>query len=98
MILQGHLDMVCEKEPDCAKDMDAEGLDLFVDGDVIGAKGTTLGSDDGIAVAMALAALEDEDPVPSPAGGGADHRGGDRNAGRGGAGCVAFAGPHHAEY
>ncbi len=60
VILQGHLDMVCEKEPDCAKDMDAEGLDLFVDGDVIGAKGTTLGSDDGIAVAMALAALEDE--------------------------------------
>ena len=60
VILQGHLDMVCEKEPDCAKDMDAEGLDLFVGGDVIGAKGTTLGSDDGIAVAMALAALEDE--------------------------------------
>ena len=38
VILQGHLDMVCEKEPDCAKDMDTEGLDLFVDGDVIGAK------------------------------------------------------------
>ena len=32
VILQGHLDMVCEKEPGCAKDMDAEGLDLFVDG------------------------------------------------------------------
>ena len=65
VILQGHLDMVCEKEPDCAKDMDTEGLDLFVDGDVIGAKGTTLGSDDGIAVAMALAALEDE-TLPHP--------------------------------
>ena len=41
------------------KDMDKEGLDLFVDGDLVGAKGTTLGGDDGIAVAMALAALED---------------------------------------
>ena len=59
VILQGHVDMVCEKEADCAKDMDKEGLDLFVDGDLVGAKGTTLGGDDGIAVAMALAALED---------------------------------------
>ena len=59
VILQGHVDMVCEKEAGCAKDMDKEGLDLFVDGDLVGAKGTTLGGDDGIAVAMALAALED---------------------------------------
>ena len=59
VILQGHVDMVCEKEAGCAKDMDKEGLDLFVDGDLVGAKGTTLGGDDGIAVAMALAVLED---------------------------------------
>ena len=59
VILQGHVDMVCEKEAGCAKDMDKEGLDLFADGDLVGAKGTTLGGDDGIAVAMALAALED---------------------------------------
>ena len=59
VILQGHVDMVCEKEAGCAKDMDKEGLDLFVDGDLVGARGTTLGGDDGIAVAMALAALED---------------------------------------
>lgn len=65
VILQGHLDMVCEKEPGCVKDMDAEGLDLFVEGDVVGARGTTLGSDDGIAVAMALAALEDR-TMPHP--------------------------------
>ena len=65
VILQGHLDMVCEAEPGCPKDMDAEGLELFVDGDVVGAKGTTLGGDDGIAVAMALAALEDES-LPHP--------------------------------
>ena len=65
VILQGHLDMVCEAEPGCPKDMDTEGLELFVDGDVVGAKGTTLGGDDGIAVAMALAALEDES-LPHP--------------------------------
>lgn len=58
VMIQGHIDMVCEKEPDCPKDMSNEGLDLFIDGDVIGAKGTTLGGDDGIAVAMALAILD----------------------------------------
>lgn len=61
IILQGHLDMVCEKEPGCTKDMDKEGLDLEVDGDLIRAKGTTLGGDDGIAVAMALAVLDADD-------------------------------------
>lgn len=49
MILQGHLDMVCEKAPDCTKDMEREGLDLAVDGDYVYAVGTTLGGDDGIA-------------------------------------------------
>lgn len=63
VMIQGHLDMVCEKEPDCAKDMETEGLDLFVEGDLIGAKGTTLGGDDGIAVAMGLAVL-DADDIP----------------------------------
>ena len=57
--------MVCEKAPDCAKDMEKEGLDLAVDGDAVYARGTTLGGDDGIAVAMALAALEDE-ALPHP--------------------------------
>ncbi|MBP3300876.1 MAG: aminoacyl-histidine dipeptidase [Clostridia bacterium] len=65
VILQGHLDMVCEKDADCPIDFEKEGLDLFVDGDWIGAKGTTLGGDDGIAVAMALAILED-DTLPRP--------------------------------
>lgn len=75
--------MVCEAEPGCPKDMDTEGLELFVDGDVVGAKGTTLGGDDGIAVAMALAALEDES-LPHPRlDGGTDHRRGNRNAGSG---------------
>jgi len=54
VILQGHLDMVCEKEPGCTKDMAGEGLDLLVEDGCVRAKGTTLGGDDGIAVAMAL--------------------------------------------
>ena len=65
VILQGHLDMVCEKAPGCEKDMAREGLDLAVEGDYIYAEGTTLGGDDGIAVAMALAALDDES-LPHP--------------------------------
>ncbi len=65
LILQGHLDMVCEKEPGCPKDMDREGLELYVDGDFVSARGTTLGGDDGIAVAMALALL-DADDIPHP--------------------------------
>ena len=62
VILQGHMDMVCEKTADCAKNMTAEGLDLAIDGDVVYAKGTTLGGDDGIAVAMLLAVLDGAAP------------------------------------
>lgn len=58
VIIQGHLDMVCEKTADCTKDMSCEGLDLVIDGDFVRAKGTTLGGDDGIAVAMAMALLD----------------------------------------
>ena len=65
IIVQGHLDMVCAKEPGCEKDMAKEGLDLFVDGDRIGARGTSLGGDDGAAVAMILALLDDPS-LPHP--------------------------------
>lgn len=65
VILQGHLDMVCEQTAECDKDMAAQGLDLAVEGDTVLAKGTTLGADDGIAVAMALAIL-DADDIPHP--------------------------------
>ena len=58
IILQGHMDMVTEKAADCDKDMTKEGLDLYVDGDWLRAKGTTLGADDGIALAYALALLD----------------------------------------
>ena len=65
VMLQGHMDMVCEMAPGCTKDMAREGLDLVVDGDVIYAEGTTLGADDGIAVAMGLALLDSHD-IPHP--------------------------------
>ena len=61
VIIQGHLDMVCEKTADCTKDMEKEGLDVYVDGDQVRAKDTTLGGDNGIAVAMALAILESKE-------------------------------------
>jgi len=60
VIIQGHLDMVCEKEPEIDFDFEKQGLNIYVDGDYIKADGTTLGGDDGIAVAMALAVLEDK--------------------------------------
>ena len=59
VIIQGHLDMVCEKDVDCPIDFSKDGLEIAVDGDFVFAKGTTLGGDDGIAIAMALAILED---------------------------------------
>ena len=65
IILQGHMDMVCEKENGCAIDFEKDGLDLYVDGDFLKARGTTLGGDDGIAVAMALAILDDQ-AIPHP--------------------------------
>ncbi len=58
VILQGHLDMVCQKTEDCTIDFLKEGLDIFVEGDFVKAKNTTLGADNGIAVSMVLAILE----------------------------------------
>lgn len=66
VILQGHLDMVAEKEPESTIDFEKDGLSLFLEGDLIGAHGTTLGGDDGIAVAMILAILAATD-LPHPA-------------------------------
>ena len=59
VILQGHMDMVCEKDAGCPLDMTVDGLDVTHDGCCVYAKGTTLGGDDGIAVAYALAILDD---------------------------------------
>ncbi len=65
VILQGHMDMVCEKDADCPIDMATEGLDVMHDGNVVYAKGTTLGADNGIAVAMGMAILADK-TIPHP--------------------------------
>ena len=66
IIIQGHMDMVCEKENDCDIDFEKDGIRLMIDGDFVTADGTTLGGDDGIAVAYALAIL-DSDDIPHPA-------------------------------
>lgn len=60
VILQGHMDMVCVKTEDCSHDFLTEGLELLTDGEVICANGTTLGADDGIAIAYMLSVLLDE--------------------------------------
>lgn len=66
VILQGHMDMVCEKRPDVEHDFTKDGLKLSVEGNYISANGTTLGGDDGIAVAYSLALLDSTD-IPHPA-------------------------------
>ena len=65
VILQGHIDMVCAKTEDCAKDMTRDGLDVRTDGEWVWADKTSLGGDNGIAVAMILAILSDE-TLPHP--------------------------------
>ena len=63
VIIQGHLDMVCEKNPDVVFDFYNDSIEVNTDGEFVFANGTTLGGDDGIAVAMALAILESNDIV-----------------------------------
>lgn len=66
VMLQGHMDMVCEKEPDCDIDFSRDGLRLKLKDGIISADGTTLGGDDGIAVAYALAVLDADDIAHPP--------------------------------
>lgn len=61
IILQGHTDIVCQKEKDKKFDFLNDGLDIYVDDDFVKAHGTTLGADNGIAVAMILAILSSDD-------------------------------------
>ncbi len=61
VIFQGHTDIVALKTPDCPIDMDKEGLKLYRDGDLLRARGTTLGGDDGVAMAYAMAILDSDD-------------------------------------
>jgi len=66
VILQAHLDMVCEKLPDKEFDFTKDSLVLLREGDMLTADGTTLGADNGIAVAMILTILDAKDIVHPP--------------------------------
>ena len=66
VVLQGHLDIVCEKNSDIAHDFLNDPIPAWVDGDMIRARGTTLGADNGVGVSAALAVAEDPDCVHGP--------------------------------
>lgn len=66
IVLQGHLDMVHQKNADTVFDFDTQGIDMYVDGDWVRARGTTLGADNGIGVATIMTILESKD-IPHPA-------------------------------
>ena len=65
VILQGHIDMVPQKNADVDHDFEKDGIDMYIDGDWVKAKDTTLGADNGIGVAAAMTILESTD-IPHP--------------------------------
>lgn len=66
VILQSHMDMVCEKNADVQFDFERDAIQTYVDGDWLKAKGTTLGADDGIGIAMEMAVLQATDIEHGP--------------------------------
>ncbi|RWW92128.1 aminoacyl-histidine dipeptidase [Flavobacterium cerinum] len=66
IVMQSHLDMVHQKNTATVFDFDTQGIDMYVDGDWVRAKGTTLGADNGLGVATIMAILESKD-IPHPA-------------------------------
>ena len=66
VILQSHMDMVCDKLVDIEFDFDKDAIQTYVDGEWLKAKGTTLGADDGIGCAIELAILEADDVEHGP--------------------------------
>jgi len=66
IVLQGHMDMVCEKNSDVEHDFMTQGIEVEVDGDWVRAKGTTLGADNGIGLAAAMALADDPEVVHGP--------------------------------
>ena len=66
VVLQAHMDMVCEKNNDKVFDFDKDAIETYIDGEWLKAKGTTLGADDGIGVALALAVLDDNELEHGP--------------------------------
>lgn len=65
IILQGHMDMVPQKNADIKHDFEKDGIEMYIDGDWVKTKGTTLGADNGIGVAAAMTILESTD-IPHP--------------------------------
>lgn len=66
VVLQSHMDMVCEKNSDVKHDFDQDAIQPYIDGEWVKAKGTTLGADDGIGMAAALAVLTSGDIQHGP--------------------------------
>jgi len=66
IVLQSHMDMVCEKNRDVDFDFTKDAIQTYIDGEWMKAKGTTLGADDGIGVAMEMALLESNDIEHGP--------------------------------
>lgn len=66
VILQGHLDMVCQKDENITIDFENDGIEIINDGDFLKANGTTLGADNGIAVAMIMAILANDEIAHPP--------------------------------
>ena len=66
VILQGHMDMVCDKTADCPLNLEKDGIDIQTDGKYVWANGTTLGGDDGIAAAYILAILSSDEILHPP--------------------------------
>lgn len=66
IVLQGHVDMVPQKNSDKQHDFEKDPIDAYIDGEWVKARGTTLGADNGIGVAAALAVLESKDLVHGP--------------------------------
>jgi len=65
IVMQSHLDMVCQKNNDVNFDFETQGIQMEVDGDWVKAKGTTLGADNGLGVATIMSVLESSD-IPHP--------------------------------
>ena len=65
VIIQGHTDMVCEKTKDSKHNFRKDKIELIIEGDILRANNTTLGADDGIAIAMGLALLDSKN-IPHP--------------------------------
>ncbi len=61
IVMQSHLDMVCQKNNDVDFNFDTQGIEMYVDGDWVRAKGTTLGADNGLGVAAIMSVLESKD-------------------------------------